>query len=457
MRAVIAGATGFVGRALAARLKERGVSVTALSRGPKDHAPEPGIEWRHCDLFSLLQCEQALQGADVAFYLVHSMLPSAHLTQARFQDLDLIMADNFARAAAKAGVKQIVYLGGLLPREPELSAHLESRLEVERALGARGVPVTALRAGVIVGAGGASFEMMARLVRRLPVIPCPPWAERECQAVALSDVLDLLVFCLERPAAASRSVDIGGPEVLTYCQMLRRLAAVMGLKRRFVEVPFESLFLYRALLSLFTGAPRELVSPLLDSVRHPLSARDRSFQLAAGVPGVPFDEAARAALAGPATLAPHKPPFVHNVRSVQRLRMPPGKDARWAAERYTEWLARLFKTFIRAEVDEARNVRLMLRFPRACLLEHTFLRDRSSDADRQVFYITGGLLARPDQRVTRRARLEFRVVMGGRWLLVGVHDYRPTLPWRLYNLTQAVLHPWVVRGYEEYLGRQAGA
>lgn len=451
MRAVIAGATGFVGRALAARLKERGVSVAALSRGPKDHAPEPGVEWRHCDLFSLLQCEAALQGVDTAFYLVHSMLPSAHLTQARFQDLDLIMADNFARAAAKAGVKHIVYLGGLLPREDELSAHLESRLEVERALGARGVPVTALRAGIIIGAGGASFEMMTRLVRRLPVIPCPPWAERESQAVALADVLDLLVYSLDHPAPKSVSHDIGGPEVLTYCEMLRRLAAAMGLKRRFVEVPFNGLSFYRLFLALFTGAPRELVAPLLESVRHPLAARDRSFQLAAGVPGLPFDEAAARALSAPRSeLAPHTPPFVHNVRSVQRLEMPQGKDARWAAERYTEWLPRLFKTFIRAEIDEDRNVRLMLRFPRVCLLEHAFLRDRSSDADRQVFYITGGLLAKQDRRSTRRARLEFRVV-SGRWLLVAVHDYRPTLPWRLYNLTQAVVHPWVVRGFGEYL------
>ncbi|HJL27639.1 MAG TPA: NAD(P)H-binding protein [Polyangiaceae bacterium LLY-WYZ-15_(1-7)] len=141
----LAGASGFVGSALRRALADE-YRLVGLSRRPRR---SPDTEWRVCDLYSLLDVEQALAGCDVALYLVHSMLPSARLTQGSFADLDLVLADNFARAAAKAGVKHIVYLGGLVPDLPEaeLSAHLRSRLEVERALGAHGVPVTALRAG----------------------------------------------------------------------------------------------------------------------------------------------------------------------------------------------------------------------------------------------------------------------------------------------------------------------
>jgi len=141
------------------------------------------------------------------------------------------------------------------------------------------------------------------------------------------------------------------------------------------------------------------------------------------------------------------------VRSVQRIALPPGRTARWAAEQYSAWLPILFRTFIKAEKDERKNVRLLLRFPRATLLEHTFAHERSAATDRQVFYITGGLLARAERRTTRRARLEFREVLGGTCLLVAVHDYRPTLPWPIYSLTQALLHPWVMRRFARYLDK----
>ena len=156
LKVAIAGAGGFVGAALTARLVADGVRVIALGRA----APAPSgpgdamIERRQADLFSLLQVELALAGADVGVYLVHSMMPAAQLTQGRFDDLDIVLADNFARAARAQGLKRIVYLGGLIPTSRhDLSRHLESRLEVERVLGSTGIPVTTLRAGLIVGPG----------------------------------------------------------------------------------------------------------------------------------------------------------------------------------------------------------------------------------------------------------------------------------------------------------------
>ncbi|MFA6317171.1 MAG: NAD-dependent epimerase/dehydratase family protein, partial [Elusimicrobiota bacterium] len=163
---VVAGATGFVGWALA-RFLAWDYRVIGLSRNPPSGGggpPRAGrVEWRACDLFSLKQTEEALEGAGAAFYLVHSMWPSARLTQGSFADMDLICADNFARAAAKAGVTQIVYLGGLIPDDPMLSRHLASRLEVERTLGSRGVPLTALRAGIVIGPFGSSYRIFRTL------------------------------------------------------------------------------------------------------------------------------------------------------------------------------------------------------------------------------------------------------------------------------------------------------
>ena len=149
------------------------------------------------DSFSVQQTRDALEGADVAVYLVHSMSPNSRLTQGRFEDLDLLLADNFGRAASAAGVQRIVYLGGLMPKEDpsELSAHLASRFEVEKALGAHGVPVTAVRAGLVVGAEGSSLNILVRLVERLPLMVCPSWTSSRTQPIALSDVVEILARC----------------------------------------------------------------------------------------------------------------------------------------------------------------------------------------------------------------------------------------------------------------------
>ena len=153
---------------------------------PADGA-DPAVEWRTCDLFSLAQTELAVHGADVAVYLVHSMLPAARLTQASFEDTDLLLADNFARACAKSGIRRVVYLGGLIPRADGLSRHLQSRLEVERVLASRGAQVVSLRAGLVLGGEGSSFQMLMTLVQRLPVMICPAWLATPTQPIAIAN------------------------------------------------------------------------------------------------------------------------------------------------------------------------------------------------------------------------------------------------------------------------------
>ncbi|MFC1679259.1 NAD-dependent epimerase/dehydratase family protein [Elusimicrobiota bacterium] len=462
----IAGVSGFVGRALAHRLREDW-RVVGLTRAADDSLRDLGIELRRCDLFSLRECEYGLRGVDTAFYLVHSMLPSAHLTQGEFQDLDLLMADNFARAAAESGVRHIIYLGGLVPDEPDLSWHLRSRLEVEVTLGSRGVPVTSLRSGLIIGRGGSSFAMLESLVKGLPAIPCPDWTRSRTQPIALEDVIELLRFCLENPEDTMGASDIGCPDVLTYRELMQRTAEALGLRRLFFSVPVKAMAWCRFWVHIVTGVPKTLAGPLMESMRHSMVARDRDLQERAGIPGIPFREAVRTALSrrkgltittawrGRPRRRLDRMGYDHDVRSVQRMKLPKGKSARWAAEQYAAWLPVFFRMIFRVKTDARRNVTIFPPLLSIPLLELEFSEDRSSGSDRQLFLISGGLLARLTWRMTARPRLEFREVLSGEVLLVAIHDYRPTIPWPIYNLTQALVHVWVMGHFAKRISAEA--
>jgi len=457
---VIAGASGFIGTALAGELA-KDHRVIGLSRRNPPALPVGGLAWRRCDLFSLFECERALAGADTAFYLVHAMLPSAHLTQGTFQDLDLISADNFARAAARVGVRHIIYLGGMIPEQPNLSRHILSRGEVERTLGAYGVPVTTLRAGIVIGLRGSSYGMFRSVLERVPLIICPRWSASLIQPVALVDAIHLLRYCLEHPDSENRSHDIGSGDIMTYRELLERSARLLGLRRLFIGVPFSLLGLSKIFLTLVSGFPRQLVSPLVESLKHSLIARELSFQQQAGRPGIPFDQAVAESLVeekrsgnfqamrSALTRAKRRLPDSeqNTVRSVQRISLPPGKTARWLALQYTAWLPRFFRFLLKADIDAAGNLVIRSRFLRLSLLELHFALERSAASDRQLFYINGGLLARKTDQPTRKPRLEFREVLNGSAALMAIHDYRPTIPWPLYNLTQARAHLWVMKNF----------
>lgn len=450
--AVIAGATGFVGHAVAERIAARGsLEVVGLTRGRR----EARGAWDRlvpCDLFSLKDVERALAGARYAAYLVHSMLPSARLVQGAFADLDLICADNFARAARRAGVEQIVYLGGIVPPIPdaELSAHLASRREVEHALAAHGVPVTTLRAGIVVGPHGSSYEIMTRLVERLPAMVLPRWTEHRCQPIDLGTVAALVDRVLGDPVHHGQTYDIGGPDVLRYADMLAVVGDVLGHRRRAIGVPLLSPRLSRAWVSLVTGAPRSLVAPLVESLHHDMVCRDRRLQDATGLPGLPFRDAVIAARtattdARPAAYRPAPRVPLTGVRSVQRIALPRGADAEWAAHEYMRWLPRGAWP-VRVDVDDARVCRFY--FGKRLLLELSFAADRSG-ADRQLFYVTGGALARKSER----GRLEFRVTPDGEHLLTAIHEFAPWLPWPLYRISQAPFHRLVMARFGKHLAR----
>ncbi len=449
-KVVIAGASGFVGRALAPILA-RSHHVIGLSRSVRE--PGDGFsEYRACDLFSLKEAERALQGAEYAVYLVHNMMPSTRLTQGDFADLDVVCADNFARACASAGVKQIVFLGGLLPEGPQLSKHLESRREVESALAGHVVPVTTLRAGLILGGRGSSFQIMARLVERLPVMVCPRWTDTRTQPVALTDVVQFIDGVLGREEHYDRVYDIGAPDVVTYKEMMRMTAEALGKRRHFIPSRFLSPGLSRLWVTLITGAPKALVAPLVQSLHHEMVIRDDGLAEQLGIRRTPTREAIRMAVAEIDGSSPHAFRGARSserlVRSVQRMRLPEGWNAHRAAEEYLQWLPSFLRFMLRVEVRSPHRFRFLLVPFRVPLLELTRAPSRSS-TDRQLFYVTGGLLS----RTRGKPRFEIRQVLGGRTLLTVVHDYEPRLPWLLYVFSQAIFHRWLMVRFAKHLSQ----
>lgn len=220
LKVLVTGATGFVGSALAAALVEQGHDVRAMTRRPEAY-DGPGTPVRG-DVADAGSLAAALAGVDAAYYLVHS------LDSSDFEEQDAAGARAFGGAAAVAGVRQIVYLGGLGEDGDDLSPHLRSRREVETLLGEAGVPVTVLRAAIVVGHGGISWEMTRQLVETLPLMVAPPWASTRTQPIALRDVVAYLVGVLDHPRAIGRTFEIGGADVLTYEDMLQRAARVQG-------------------------------------------------------------------------------------------------------------------------------------------------------------------------------------------------------------------------------------
>lgn len=458
----IAGASGFVGAALREALAER-FRVVGLTRSPNRAARvEPGIEWRHCDLFSLLDLERALADADYAVYLVHSMLPSSRLMQGTFADLDLILADNFSRAAERTGVRQVVYLSGLLPKDTsELSKHLRSRYEVELALASRSTPVTTLRTGLVVGAGGSSLKILVNLVRRLPAMVLPKWTESDTQPVALRDVVRAVELVLGHPEAYRGPFDVAGPEAMSYRDMMERTAAVLGVERPMLPVPLITPRLSTLWVSLVSGSPAELAGPLVASLRHDMVVADNPVQRAIAPDALGFEASLQAALT-PDGRTPPSPRRTHRtaddriirqarrVRSVQRFRLPPNRTAEWAGREYMRWLDGFAGPLIRVEVH-GETARFYVRPLSRPVLELTHSADRSTP-DRALFYVTGGLLADPDpDGRAGRARLEFRSVLGGTTLLAAIHDFAPRLPWGLYRLTQGVAHLFVMGQFGRHL------
>ncbi len=393
---------------------------------------------------------------DAAVYLAHARMPAARLTQGRPQDLDLIAADNFARAARRAGVQRIVYFGSLVPEGTSVSHTGGNRRELEEAVASSGVPVSVLRAGLIVGAGSSSFEILVRLVRRLPVVLCPSWTSNRTQPVALADVVRMIIACLDHPEATGIPGDLGGPDIVTYRELLERTARAACLHRRFIAVPsgrsHPSALRASALwLRLVSQAPAPLVRRLVEGVAQDLLPGDRQLQQTLIGEGTPLDAAIEAAVrphAVPVKLANWKrrAPAAATVCSVQRLPRPEAWRASNVAVEFSRWLPVALRPLLRVTVTRGGLCSLFVPLVPWPLLVLEVHPERSTP-DRVVLLVTGGLLA----RYHPKGRLEFREMLGGRFVLTGVYDFRPRLPWFLYVVTQAIAHLAVMLAFGRHL------
>jgi uncharacterized protein YbjT (DUF2867 family) len=292
---LVTGATGYVGGRLLERLAREGRPARALTRDPSRLPPLPGVEPTAADLTTGRGLERALEGCAIAYYLIHSM-EAVGDRNGDFATRDKRAAEAFAEAARAAGIDRVVYLGGMAPAG-RLSAHLRSRLEVESILLDAIPGSTALRASIVIGAGSASFRLLVRLVERLRVLPLPGWRRHRTQPIDERDVIEYLARTPATPRAAGRSLDIVGTDVLTYAEMLERIAESMGVGRTAVGFRSSLTPPASAVVSAVTDQPLELVRPLMESLESDVLPRDPDEALALyGIRPRGFDRAVEHAL-----------------------------------------------------------------------------------------------------------------------------------------------------------------
>jgi len=293
MRTLVLGATGYVGRNLLPRLIEQGHKVRCLVRDPSKLV-STDIEMVQGDASDNASVQSAVKGCDRIVYLIHSMSGR----EGGFEDLDRHIATNVAASARSSTARQIVYLGALGNRGEAQTPHLRSRHEVAGILRSSGVPVTELRAAVVIGAGSASFEMIKMLVARLPVMICPKWVNVKTQPIAVGDVLRYITSSFNRPAATGATIDIGGPDVLSYREMMLTVARQMHLRRLIIPVPVLTPWLSSHWVNLVTTVSAPLARALIESVRSETVCEDDSALRLFDIKPTGFAEAVKEALSG---------------------------------------------------------------------------------------------------------------------------------------------------------------
>jgi len=291
VKVVILGASGFIGQALVSELGgTHDVVAVARQRPDAARSDESGVRWIEADLGDPEGAERALAGAEVAVHLVHSLGSSDYASR------DLLIAENVARAAERAGLSQIVYLSGLGDDSAALSDHLRSRHETGERLSSGRVPVTTLRAGMVIGRGSAAFETILALVDRLPAMICPRWVSTPTQPVALADVVGYLAGVIGLESSFGQTFDVGGPDVMTYRSMIDRIAIVRGKHLYIVEVPVLTPRLSSWWLHLVTPVKASVARPLIDGLRNPTVVEDDRIRALVPIGLTSFDDAVQDAL-----------------------------------------------------------------------------------------------------------------------------------------------------------------
>lgn len=422
--------------------------INALSRGSA-RSRVGSVSWRQADLFSLQSSTDALKDTDVAIYLVHSMLPSTRLFQGSFADADLLIADNFARACIKNNVQQIIYLGGLMPTG-NVSKHLASRQEVEEVFKASKIPYTIFRAGMVAGKGGSSFEILRNLVINLPGMILPQWTQVKTQVIYIDDLVRIISASTMNRDFFNKTIDVVNGESLNYESLIRTTCRALGKSPFLFRVPINSTNFSKLWVSLFGKTNYELASPLIDSLLCELPQvppialispliRELSFAgMLDKILKIPGQQKKR-----------EKVKLIHpnTVRSIQRLPSVPSANCSEIAREYESWLPKTLWGMIKVKSDfPAGLITFNLRgLSRPLLLLQPILSE--TDRHRTKFHIVGGLLSKRSDC----GWLEFRQLADGKFTLVSINEFVPTLPWYIYRFTQAILHKWVMTCFAKHL------
>ena len=460
----VAGGSGFVGTHLRKKLAT-GFRFRALTRSSTIAQESPdnlSTEWVNCDLYSLPKVTEALKGCKYGIYLVHSMAPSSRLRQGHFKDLDLLLADNFIRAAEEAGLEHVIYLSGIMPNESEkqLSSHLKSRLEVESVLRSRSVKVTVLRAGIIFGPGGSSFSILINLVRRLPIMIFPAWTHSMTQSIDINDVCRAFRLCFESSIYKGGTFDLSGHKPMSYKQLVKRVAQKLGRSFLSISIPFNFFFFAKHWLSILGGVPLALAEPLQKSLIHDLRSEPNALSEALKDGLTSFDRSFDLSVYGDGSPKPNPRSKTQKkdtkelqkecrVRSVQRMPLPLGWNSQQVAREYSEWLTRKFVRVISAKINDDGRISFYL-LGRLLLLELTPTPYSVSNLKRSAFYISDGCLMK---KVEPQGRFEFRLFPENNCLIAAIHGYAPILPWWIYSCTQAILHLSVMQSFSRHLRR----
>jgi uncharacterized protein YbjT (DUF2867 family) len=294
MSILVTGATGFVGGYLVTDLLEHDYDVQALTRDREagQERLDSRIEVHEGDVLEPDTLDGVFEDVEVAYYLIHSLGIGDE-----FEEEDKRAAQNFADAASEAGVDRVIYLGGLGETGPDLSPHLRSRREVEEVLRTGSYDLTSFRAAIIVGAGSASFEMVRQMVSRLPVMITPQWVRTPSQPIAIDDVTEYLRRAIETPETRGETLEIGGPEVLSYQEMMERTAETMGQRLYIIPVPVLSPKISVYWIDLVTDTPKHISHPLIEGLKNPVVVQDHLAEELLPMERTPFDEAVEKAIA----------------------------------------------------------------------------------------------------------------------------------------------------------------
>lgn len=449
----LTGASGFVGRHLIDYLtKETSHHIKAFSRYERESL-HPQISCVQVNLFRYEETLEALTGCDIAVFLVHSMLPASRHCQGEFSDFDYVIADNFARACMAKKVKQILYVGGILGDSKDLSPHLKSRWEVEQVLARYGTPLSVVRCGMVIGKEGSSFRMMVRLLERLPVMILPKWMLTLSHPVFIDDLVRFLVFLLESGSKEETQIyDLGMEQPTSYKFMIQSIARVLHRHPLLIDFPGSPIALSKLWVRVISGAPKDLVYPLIESVRHPmlkspdhrppegfeLSVKDLHSALELTFHrSNPLNHLTKIKQSRPLTKRGNL------ITSIQRLQNPTHLNAKDIATLYTDWLPSWLSWLIRIKKTpdgfsyHSRGIeQALIRLQRV---------DAECESSREVFAIKGGILAEAPYQGT----FEFRTY--GSSCFVILNDFSPALPWPLYRLTQNPFHLLVVGLFSRHL------